>query len=60
MRTSRPKAMTSFYKDSFTYSNLKTDMTGKRVLNITVKIFVRKCPMFAKVFSSCGLADLKL
>ena len=41
--------MTSFYKDSFTYSNLKIDMTGKRVLNITVKIFVKKFPMFAKV-----------
>ena len=45
-RSSRPKAMNIFYKDSFTvftHSNLKTDMTGNR-LNITEKIFVRKFP----------------
>ena len=48
MRASRPKAMNLFYKDLFTQSNLKTDMTGKRVLNITEKIFVGKFPMLQK------------
>ena len=33
-RSSRPKAMNIFYKNSFTHSNLKTDMTAKGVLNI--------------------------
>ena len=29
--------MNIFYKDSFTHSNLKTDMKGNRVHNITEK-----------------------
>ena len=31
-RSSRPKAMNIFYKNSFTHSNLETDMAGKRFL----------------------------
>ena len=42
MRVSTPKGMNFVYEDSLTHSNLKTDMTGKRVLNITGKIFVGK------------------
>ena len=48
MRASRPKAMKFFYKESFTHSNLKIDMTGKRILNITGKIFVGKFRMLQK------------
>ena len=40
--------MNIFYNDAFTHSNLKIDMTGKRVFNITEKIFVRKFPMLQK------------
>ena len=43
-RSSRPKAMNFLYKNSLTHSILKTDMTGKTVLNIMENIFVRKFP----------------
>ena len=40
-----------FYNDLFTHSNLKTDLIGKKVLNIIEKIFVGKFPMLQKILS---------
>ena len=48
MRASRPKAMKFLKKDALIHSNLKTDLTEKRVLNITGKIFVRKFSVMRK------------
>ena len=42
MRVSRPNTMKFVYKDSFRHSNLKSNMTGIRILNVTEKIFVKK------------------
>ena len=49
MRVSRPNAMKFFYKDSCRHFNLQSNMTGKRVLNISRIIFVRKVPMLYKI-----------